>query len=30
MMLPIFLVLVTVAGFALGEHIGDRHCRVTR
>ena len=29
-MLPIFLVLVTVLGFALGERIGDRHCRVSR
>ena len=30
MMLPVFLVLVTVAGFALGERLGDLHCRVSR
>lgn len=30
MVLPIFLVLVTVAGFALGERLGDLRCRVSR
>jgi len=28
--LPIFLVLAMVGGFALGERLGDLRCRVSR
>lgn len=30
MLLPIILVLATIAGFALGERLGDLRCRVSR
>lgn len=30
MLFPIFLVLATVAGFAVGERLGDRRYRVSQ